>query len=86
MNLEDKKLELTFPCEWQYRVVGKSKESIEESVKNIFGNKTHKITVSKSSSSGKFISINIDTVINSHDERLALHETLRSAEEILYVL
>lgn len=86
MNLEGKTLELTFPCEWQYRVVGKNQEQIEAAVKNIFGEKFYKTSLSKSSSSGKFVSINIDTLIESHDERVALHETLRSANEILYVL
>jgi putative lipoic acid-binding regulatory protein len=86
VNLNDKTLELTFPCDWQYRVVGRSKDGIEEAANKIFGGKEYKLAPSKASSSGKFVSFNIDTLVFSHDERLALHEALKKEPAILYVL
>lgn len=85
-SIKDKTLELTFPCDWQYRLVGKNCEEIELAAKNVMGDKTYSLIPSRASSSGKFISLNLNTLIFSHEERLAIHEAIKKESAILYVL
>jgi putative lipoic acid-binding regulatory protein len=84
--IKDKTLELDFPCHWQYKLVGKNGDELAKSVKNIMCEKDFTLTPSRSSLNGKFVSLNLDVTINSHEERLLLHDALNKEPVILYVL
>lgn len=84
--LQGKKLELEYPCAWEYRLVGKCEESIKDAITNLAGEKPFSLKPSNKSSGGKFVSIIFEVHVYSEDERLYLYEELRKQKDILYVL
>ena len=86
INDMDKKVEISYPCEWRYKVIGESCDKIEEAVREIFGDRTHTCTPSKSSAKGRYHSYDIKTLVHSDDDRTALFELLKNHRDLKMVL
>ena len=83
---KDQKLELEYPCKWQYKVIGKNKEkmrlAIEEVVNDIFFTINH----SNSSSGGKYHSLNLELVVDSEETRILIYNNLKNNPAVKLVL
>jgi uncharacterized protein len=84
--LEGKKLELEYPVSWQYKLIGMSHNEIHAHAVHVLKEKPFSLTPSNTSSSGKFVSVTLEVLVYSDDERLYIYEELRTAECIKYVL
>ena len=84
--LQGKKLELNYPCKWEYRLVGKNEEEIRNIAIKFACEKPYTLNKSNKSSSGKFVSIIFEVLIYSDDERIYFFEELKKQKEIMYVL
>jgi len=85
-NGDQKKLELEYPCQWHYKIVGEEKERIIEAVCEIISEKEHKITHSNQSKTGKYISMNLDLLVHNEEERNFIYEALKAHQHIKMVL
>lgn len=83
---ETPKLELEYPCEWRYKIVGGDKGLMIEAVCEIIPNKGHKIEHSNQSRSGKYTSLNLDLIVHNEDERNFIYEALKAHQHIKMVL
>ncbi|MCG3707347.1 DUF493 domain-containing protein, partial [Aliarcobacter butzleri] len=54
IDLNDKKLELDYPCSWEYKLVVLETTNIKQTVKEVIFEREHKVKESKVSSKGKF--------------------------------
>jgi len=86
IDLSNKKLELTYPCKWCYKIVLHKDTNPNVVVKNILNDKKHNITNSKSSSKGKYKSYNINLIVNNETERLDLYNKLLKHKDIKMVI
>ncbi len=86
LNESDKKLELEYPCNWCYKVVGESEEKIKEAVKDTIDQREHKLTSSKTSKSGKYKSMNLDMLVHSDDDRKTIYEELKKHKNVKIVI
>lgn len=84
--LDGKKVKITYPVKWGYKVIGKDILIIEQDLKKILKNKDYTIKQSNVSKSKKYISINLTVLILSENERLSIFEILKNTESINYVL
>ena len=84
--LENKKVEIDYPCNWEYRLVGMSEYNIKEFATKLAGGKPHTLSESKKSSTGKFCSIAFEVLVHSEDERLYFYEELLKHQDIKYIL
>jgi len=82
----DKKLELEYPCNWCYKIIGKDRDKLHDTISKLLLERDHNIEHSNSSSSGKYICLNLDLLVHSDDDREALYEALRDNEHITRVL
>lgn len=85
-NGDQKKLELEYPCQWHYKIVGEEKERIIEAVCEIISDKEHTITHSNQSKTGKYISMNLDLLVQNDEERNFIYEALKAHQHIKMVL
>jgi len=85
-NGDQRKLELEYPCQWHYKIVGEKKERIIEAVCEIISDKEHTITHSNQSKSGKYISMNLDLLVQNDEERNFIYEALKAHQHIKMVL
>ncbi len=86
INEIDKKLELEYPCSWCFKIIGEDRVLIERLVCEMMQDRDHTLTHSNSSSSGKYLSLNLDLVVQSDDDRETLFKTLRDSEHVKRVL
>lgn len=85
ISLDNKKLDLSFPCDWEYRVIGEFKERIEVAVFEIV-DREYDLKPSKTSKKGKYQSFSIKVNIQSDEERVTIFEKLKSHSDIKMVL
>lgn len=86
IDLNKHKLELTYPCNWKYKIVILESIDVKYISKDIFGDRDHKINESNVSKKGKFKSYNIELIVHSDDDRTELHRVLGDHKDIKMVL
>lgn len=80
------KLELEYPCSWCYKVIAHSAEDIDVAIKEVILEKPHTIEHSNNSKSGKFVSMNLDLIVQNEDERDFIFRALKEHQKIKMVL
>jgi len=86
VNLNDKKLELRYPCNWDYKVIIQKECDIHDIAKCVFGEREHKVTKSNKSKGDKYHSYNVSTLVHNDDDRKELFEQLKKDENVKMVL
>lgn len=82
----DQKPEINYPCQWQYKLIGPQSEGLKQAVSEIINEYPHSLTPSKSSSSGKYVSYNLEVFVASQEVRDYYFKKLRSHSAIKIVL
>lgn len=85
-DFKDKKLELNYPCNWTYKVIGNDEKSVKNAIVEVVLEKPHKIEPSKISQNGKYHSFNLEIIVSSEDERIVIYESLRKHQSVKMVL
>ena len=80
------KLELEYPCNWCYKVIAHGVEDINEAIKDVIIEKPHTLKHSNNSKSGKFVSMNLDLLVNNEEERDFIFRALKAHNKIKMVL
>ncbi len=86
INDSEQKLELTYPCSWCYKLIGHEKEAIQKAIHDVILEREHDLTHSNASKTGKYVSMNLDLVIQNEDERNFIFEALKAHQNIKMVL
>jgi len=77
INDSKKKVEITYPCEWKYKVIGEEKGKIEDAVQSI---------ISKTSNKGNYHSYELRTLVHNKDDRTELFRQLKEHDDVKMVL
>ncbi len=72
------RLELSYPCEWPYVVIGPVEADLRSAVHDIVQNRTHTVTVSNTSAQGKYVSLKVLVVVRSDEDRVGIFEALKN--------
>lgn len=86
IDLSQRKLELDYPCEWTYKVIGTSDKEVRDAISEIMFEREHNLNVSNRSSKGKFVSFTLKTKVHTEDDRLDLFKLLTEHSNIMRVL
>jgi len=86
IDLNKEKLELDYPCNWSYKLVVLETINIKNTVKEVVLEREHTIIKSKSSSTGKFKSYNLELLVHNEDDRKLLYKILGKHDDIKMVL
>ena len=86
IDLSKEKLELSYPCSWNYKLIGFSEAGVKAAICEIILEKPHKLKPSKSSKGGKYQSFDLEILVSCEDERILIYESLRAHGEIKMVL
>jgi len=79
-------LDIEYPCRWLYKVIGSDEASVREAVLEVIDVADVMIELSHTSSSGSFVSINVEVTVQDHDQRRGLFEALRGHAAVRMVL
>ena len=83
---ENNELQLKYPCQWVYKIIGVDTERMKTAVRSIIKSELVEIAVSRESKSGKYVSLNISLVVQSDDERKRIFTLLGQQSDIKMVL
>jgi len=86
INDSEKKLELTYPCSWTYKVIASEQKALKEAIKEVIQEREHKLTTSNTSKTGKYTSMNLDLLVHNEDDRTFIFEALKKHQDIKMVL
>ncbi|RKZ17391.1 DUF493 domain-containing protein [bacterium] len=94
MNDPAAKPEISYPCPWTFKVVGTNEDDLRRAVKVMLevcldpgsGERDFELGLSRTSSGGKYLSLNLTLEVTSEEERDALYAGLKDCPEVLMVL
>ncbi len=78
--------DLTYPRNWEYRVVGTSRGLVREAILDVTGGSEDSLTFSRFSETGKYISFVLEMRVTDEAHRNAIYEDLMSRDCIKVVL
>jgi putative lipoic acid-binding regulatory protein len=86
IDLNQHTLDLEYPCLWQYKVVIRHEQTIDNIIKEVIDKREHNIKPSKKSSGGKFKSYTLELLVHNEDDRKELYQILMDHEHIKMVV
>ncbi len=86
INDSKEKIELEYPCNWCYKVIGNDKSGIQSAVKDVIDQREHTLTHSNASKNGKYVSMNLDLLVHNDDDRKFIYEALKKHNNVKMVL
>ncbi len=86
IDLSKEKLELNYPCSWEYKLVVLEHIDIHITVKEVVLHREHKVTASKVSSKGKYKSYTLEMLVHNEDDRKEIYKMLGDHSNIKMVL
>lgn len=69
------KPQISYPCEWEYRVIGENEERLKEIIFEIMP-REYRLESGKQSKQGRFVSVYARLVVNDEAERNAIFGAL----------
>ena len=86
IDLSKEKLELNYPCSWEYKLVVLEHIDIHITVKEVVLQREHKVKASKVSSKGKYKSYSLELLVHNEDDRKEIFKMLGDHSNIKMVL
>jgi putative lipoic acid-binding regulatory protein len=86
LNAREQKLELEYPCSWSYKLIASEVEALKQAIVDVISEREHKLTHSKNSKGGKYVSMNLDMLVHNEDDRNFIYEALKAHQHIKMVL
>lgn len=81
-----KSLEIEYPINWTYSIIGFDEKDMRAAAQFAVGEKPHVISLANSSSSGKYISMRLELIVDDEAERLAIFELLKYDKAVKMVI
>jgi putative lipoic acid-binding regulatory protein len=77
---------IDYPCSWQYKIIGESREAIHRLIEEAVKDRHFTLTDSNVSHSGRYVSMNLELIVHTEEQRLELYYILTASPEIKVVL
>ena len=85
-DLSQHKLELNYPCSWEYKVVIRSEQDINSIIKEVLEDRKHGIKPSKKSAKGKFSSHTLEMEVDNEEDRKNIYKLLGEHQHIKMIV
>jgi len=80
------KPEITYPCEWGFRIIGTHEKLIRQLVARVLGEHPYRLEPSAASATGRYVSMSLKVEVQSEEYRNDLHQQLLADESVKMVL
>lgn len=77
---------IDYPCEWEYLIIGVNEELLKSAATEILNGRKYEISVSKTSKTGKYISLAIKTPVENEATRNNIYAALSKHAAVTKVL
>jgi putative lipoic acid-binding regulatory protein len=77
--------EITYPCEWSYKIIGNNIDKILEAIENAVSGLKYDVTPSNISKNGNYYSLNLKLTVPNEVVRDLIYQKLDSSESVKIV-
>jgi putative lipoic acid-binding regulatory protein len=84
--LEGKKLELEYPCNWNYKVIINTHCNMEHIAKNVLKDRIYEIKKGNKSKDKNYTTYKISLLVHSDEDRVAIFEEFKKEDCVKIVL
>ena len=77
---------IKYPCSWTYKVIGSDEAALRRAIETIMGNSNLLISLSHTSSGGKYCSLNVELVVEDDETRLKYYQHLKNHAAVKVVM
>ena len=85
MKNGDQKVSIDYPCLWLYKVIGSDEAKMRAAIADVITG-AWEITASRSSATGKYLTLNVAVQVEEEETRIAIYEALRKEPSVKMVL
>lgn len=78
--------EIQYPCHWQYRLIGENETAMRAALAASLDLERCILSVGNRSSGGRYLSLQVELIVASEEERLGLYSKLAAHPDIKMVL
>ena len=82
----DREPEIQYPTAWAYRLIGEDERSIRQAVIDVVGELDHELRPGNQSTTGRYLSLTLELVVSSREQRRAIFEGLAEHPAIRVVI
>ncbi len=86
LNNCKQKVELEYPCSWVYKIIGREQEELRAAIAEIVQARECLVTLSNSSSGGKYLCLDVELVVVSAEDREAQYRAFKGHASVVMVL
>ncbi|MEM8882503.1 MAG: DUF493 domain-containing protein [Planctomycetota bacterium] len=79
-------LEITYPTEWGYRIIGTHEKLIRQLVEDLLGERAYTLAPSNESATGRYVSLHLRVTVDDQAHRDDLFRKLKADEAVKVVL
>lgn len=77
---------ITYPCEWGYKIIGTDKTALQTAVFDIVGERAYTTKRGNTSSKGKFHSLNMKCQVTSKEDRDKIFKAFSEHTDVKMVI
>jgi len=81
----NQKPEITYPCEWSYKIIGNNIDKILEAIENAVSGLKYDVTPSNISKNGNYYSLNLKLTVPNEVVRDLIYQKLDRSESVKIV-
>ncbi len=85
-SFDQKKPDIEYPCIWQYKVIGKSREHLDIAIQEICIDISFTVKLSNTSSSGKYCSLNVELEVIDESMRNSIFTAFQNHAAVTMVI
>ena len=86
LNSCKQKVEMEYPCPWVYKVIGREQEELRGAIAEVVQARECLVSLSNSSSGGKYLCLNVELVVLSAEDREAQYLAFKGHAAVVMVL
>ena len=86
INRTGKKAVIQYPCRWLFKVVTLDHHGDRERIVAMMQDCNFEISISNSSRSGKYTSLNVEVEVESEEHRNSIYQLIRQLETVKMIL
>lgn len=85
-DIEGEKLDLQYPCQWEYRIIGADLEAVMAAITKIMAGRSYCCEPGHTSEGGRWCTVVVSLEVADEAERVGLYEALRDNAAVKMVL
>ena len=86
IDLKDKKVQITYPTLWHYKVIINTHCNIKHVLRNVLGDREYHLEKSLASKNKTYQSYKVGILVHNDDDRVTLYEELKKEDCVKIVL